>query len=185
MQIKKFNLPLTENDIINLKAGDIIEITGTIYTARDAAHKRLISLINENKELPIDLNDATIYYTGPTPKKEHEVIGVAGPTSSYRMDEYTLPLLKKGLKIMIGKGPRNDYIKEYLKEYKALYLSAIGGAAVIISKCIKRCDIVCYEDLGTEAIYKLEVENMHLIVTYDIYGNDLFLDGIKKFQEDI
>ncbi len=180
---KKLTLPLSNEEIESLRIGDIVLLTGVIYTGRDAAHERLVKLINEDKPLPIDLDKATIYYVGPTPTKPHEVIGSAGPTSSYRLDPFTLPLLKQGLKIMIGKGPRSKEYKELLKQYKALYLSTIGGAAAIISKSIKKCELVCYEDLGPEAIYKLDVEDFFAIVTYDIYGNDLFEEGIKKYKQ--
>lgn len=179
---KSLKLPLNEEQIANLHAGDIVLLTGDIYTGRDAAHKRLVKLINENKELPIDLNNATIYYVGPTPKKQGDVIGSAGPTSSYRMDPYTDALLEKGLKIMIGKGPRSEEYKQQLIKHQALYLSTIGGAAALISKSIKKCELICYEDLGPEAIFKLFVEDFYCIVTYDIYGNDLFEEGISKYK---
>lgn len=183
-EVKQLFLPLSDNDIASYHAGDVVEISGIIYTARDAAHKRLVELLENNKSVPIDLKGCGIYYVGPSPRREGEVIGSAGPTSSYRMDPYTLPLLKEGLKIMIGKGPRADYIKDYLKEYKAIYLSAIGGAAASIAGSIKECELVCYEDLGAEAIYMLRVEKMFAIVTYDIYGNDLFKEGILKYHRD-
>lgn len=182
-EIKKITIPLSIDDIKNLHAGDIVELTGIIYTARDAAHKRLVELLKQGKELPIDLKDGAIYYVGPTPTKPGEVIGSAGPTSSYRMDPYTEDLLKVGLKMMIGKGPRSSEYKELLQKYQAVYLSAIGGAAVSISKSIKKANVVCYEDLASEAIHKLEVEDFYAVVTYDIYGNDLFEDGIKKYQK--
>ncbi len=182
-KIKELTLPLTDEQIKDLKAGDRVLLTGVLYTARDAAHKRLVELINGNKELPIDLNGSTIYYVGPTPTKKGEVIGSCGPTSSYRMDEYTEPLLKKGLKIMIGKGPRSNKLKELLKEYNALYLSSIGGAAASISSAVKKYELVCYEDLGAEAIYKLEVKDFYAIVTYDTNGGDLFLEGISKYKK--
>lgn len=181
--VKKLNLPLSQDDIKSLRAGDKVELTGIIYTGRDAAHKRLVELLINNHELPIDLKCGGIYYVGPTPAKPGRAIGSAGPTSSYRMDPYTEPLLKEGLKVMIGKGPRGNEYKELLMKYKAIYLSAIGGAAASISESIKKCDLVCYEDLGAEAIYRLEVENFFGIVTYDIYGNDLFEEGIKKYRK--
>lgn len=182
-EVKRLKLPLTSDTIESLRSGDILELTGTIYTSRDAAHQRLVNLIKENKPLPIDINNATIYYVGPTPKKPNQIIGSAGPTSSYRMDPYTPYLLEHGLKIMIGKGPRSIECKENIKKYKAIYAQAIGGAAAIISRSIKKCDLVCYEDLGSEAIYKLEVENFFCIVTYDTLGNDLFNDGINKYKK--
>ena len=173
MEIKHLRLPLTENDIASLRAGDIVYLSGTIYTARDAAHKRIADALQKG-DLPIPLDNACIYYVGPTPARPNEVIGSAGPTSSYRMDPYTRPLLEKGLKVMIGKGPRSNDYREALKQYHALYLTCIGGAAVSISQTIKKCDLVCYPDLGPEAIYRLEVEDFFTIVTYDIYGGDLY-----------
>lgn len=181
--VKRLTLPLSREEIANLKIGETVLLTGTMYTGRDAAHKRLVELINNKETLPIDLKDATIYYVGPTPAKPNEIIGSAGPTSSYRMDPYTEPLLKQGLKIMIGKGPRSKDYKKLLKKYKAIYISAIGGAAAKISESIKKCELVCYEDLGPEAIYKLEVKDFFGIVTYDINGNDLFEEGIKTYKE--
>lgn len=181
MEIKKLTLPLTDEELKELKAGDIVELTGTIYTGRDAAHKRLVELIEKKEPLPFNIDHGTIYYVGPTPKKPNRVIGVAGPTSSYRMDKYTLPLLEKGLKIMIGKGPRSDEYKKLLKQYNAIYISTIGGAAALISQTIKKCDLICYEDLKSEAIYKLEVENFFGIVTYDSYGNDILEEETKKY----
>lgn len=181
-EIKKVTLPLTDEQIKLLKVGDILEMTGVIYTGRDAAHKRLVELIEKNEELPIDVNGGVIYYVGPTPAKPGRAIGSAGPTSSYRMDAYSEPLLQKGLKIMIGKGPRSEEYKQQLVKYNAVYLSAIGGAAASISETIKKCDLVCYEDLGAEAIYRLEVENFFAIVTYDASGNDLFTEGLNKYK---
>lgn len=182
-EIKKLKLPLEEKTIASLKAGDEVLLTGVIYTARDAAHKRLVELIDKNLPLPFDVNNATIYYVGPTPTKPGRQIGVAGPTSSYRMDAYTPPLLEKGLKIMIGKGPRSKEYKESLKKYHAVYISAIGGCAALISKTIKKCDLLCYGDLGAEAIYALEVEDFFGIVTYDMYGNDLYEQETKKYKK--
>lgn len=183
MKVIHLNVPITnENDILNIHTGDIVYISGYIYTGRDAAHKRLCDLINDKKDLPISLNNETIYYVGPSPARPGEVIGSAGPTSSYRMDSYSGMLMEKGLKIMIGKGPRSKEYKEELKEHKAIYLSCIGGSACLISKCIKKAEVVAYEDLGTEAIYRFKVENMYTICTYDSYGNDLFKEGIEKFR---
>ena len=181
--IRKINLPLNEEDILALKAGDEVLIKGKVYTARDAAHKRFQSLIEKGESLPIDIAGGAIYYVGPSPTKEGDIIGAAGPTSSYRMDPYTEPLLKKGLKVMIGKGTRSDEYKDLLKKYKAVYLSAIGGAAASIGDSIKKCELICYEDLGAEAVRRLEVENFFAIVTYDTKGNDLFEDGIKQYKK--
>lgn len=182
-EIKKLNLPLTEEEIKSLRAGDKVEITGVIYTGRDAAHKRLCELLANNKPLPIDVKDGAIYYVGPTPAKPGRAIGSAGPTSSYRMDPYSEPLLKQGLKLMIGKGPRSKEYRDLLCKYNAVYLSAIGGAAASISESIKKCDLICYEDLGAEAIHRLEVVDYFAIVTYDTQGNDLFDDGIKQYKK--
>ena len=181
--VKKLQLPLSEQDIKNLRAGDKVELTGVIYTGRDAAHKRLVELLDNNQELPINVKGGAIYYVGPTPAKPGRAIGSAGPTSSYRMDPYAEPLLKEGLKIMIGKGPRSDEYRELLQKYGAVYLSAIGGAAASISESIKKCDLICYEDLGAEAIYRLEVVDFFGIVTYDTEGNDLFETGINKYKK--
>ena len=182
-QIKKLTLPLKEKDILDLRSGDIVLLSGVIYTGRDAAHKRLVELIDKNLELPINVEGGAIYYVGPTPAKPGRAIGSAGPTSSYRMDAYSLPLLKKGLKVMVGKGPRSKEYKQQLVEYKAVYLSAIGGAAASISESVTKCDLVCYEDLGAEAIYRLEVKDFFSIVTYDTLGNDLFEEGVNKYKE--
>ena len=182
-KIKKLQLPLTEEVIKSLRAGDILELSGVIYTGRDAAHKRLVELLDKNQPLPIDVKGGGIYYVGPTPAKPGRAIGSAGPTSSYRMDPYAEPLLKEGLKVMIGKGPRSNEYKDLLVKYNAVYLSAIGGAAASISESIKKCDLVCYEDLGAEAIYRLEVEDFFSIVTYDTLGNDLFEQGINQYKE--
>ncbi|MFW5982161.1 MAG: Fe-S-containing hydro-lyase [Halanaerobiaceae bacterium] len=175
-------IPLMDKDIFNLKAGDRITLSGIIYTARDAAHKRLVNLIQEGKELPIPLQGQVIYYVGPTPAKPGKVIGSAGPTTSYRMDPFAPALLQRGLKAMIGKGSRSEEVKEALREYKALYLAAVGGAAALISQSIKKSEIVAYPDLGAEAIRKLEVESFPLIVINDIYGNDLYEQGEKKYR---
>lgn len=181
--VKRIQLPLSLEDIKSLRAGDKVELTGVIYTGRDAAHKRLVELLEKNEKLPIDVNGGAIYYVGPTPAKPGRAIGSAGPTSSYRMDPYAEPLLKEGLKVMIGKGPRSDEYKELLKKYNAIYLSAIGGAAASISEAIKKCDLICYEDLGAEAIYRLEVDGFFGIVTYDTLGNDLFEEGINEYKQ--
>ncbi len=175
--------PASDGKIKKLRAGDAVKISGTVYTGRDAAHKRLCELIAEGGELPFDLSGGCIYYVGPSPAKPGRVIGSAGPTSSYRMDAYSEPLLEGGLKIMIGKGPRSEEFKKSLKKYGAVYLSAIGGAAASISESVKSCEVVAYEDLGTEAVRRLEVEDFYAIVTYDSYGGDLFREGIEKYKK--
>lgn len=183
MDTIKLNLPLSIEQIKGLRAGDKVEISGVVYTGRDVAHKRFNECLSRGEELPFDIEGGAIYYVGPTPAKPNQVIGACGPTSSYRMDEYSEPLLKKGLKVMIGKGPRSDEYKKLLKEYGAVYLSAIGGTAVDIAESVKECELVCYEDLGTEAVRRLKVENLFAVVTYDSNGGDLFLDGINKFSK--
>lgn len=175
--------PISQESLESLRAGDIVYISGTIYTGRDAAHKRLVELIKNNRPLPFDLQDSIIYYVGPTPAKPGKPIGSAGPTSSYRMDAYTPYLLEKGSKVSIGKGPRSEELKEALKKYKGVYLSSIGGAAALTASAVKKCELVAYEDLGAEAIYKLEVENFFTVVTYDTLGNDLLENGIKQYAK--
>lgn len=174
---------MTDSDIRSLRVGDNVSISGIIYTARDAAHKRLVELINSKKPLPINLKGEIIYYCGPTPAKPGRVIGGAGPTTSGRMDGYTLPLLKEGLKATIGKGKRGKGVREALKKYKAIYLAATGGAAAFLSKHIKKANVAAYPELGPEAIYELEVSNFPAIVANDIHGNDIFEEGIKKFKK--
>lgn len=175
--------PVSDSDIENLTAGEIVSITGTIYTARDAAHKRLVELVEIKEPLPFDPKNAIIYYVGPTPAKPGQAIGSAGPTSSYRMDPYSVILMKQGLKVMIGKGPRSEEFKKAMIEEKGVYLSAVGGAAALISQSIKKCDLIAYPDLGAEAIYRLEVEDFRAIVTYDTKGNDLLEEGVRKYQK--
>lgn len=178
----KLNTPISIEDIKKLKAGDSVYLSGIIYTGRDAAHKRLVEVINSGQELPFTLESNVIYYVGPTPAKPGEVIGSAGPTSSYRMDPYSSILMPKGLNVMIGKGPRSEEFKKDLIANKGIYLSAVGGAAALISQSIKEAEIILYEDLGAEAIYKLRVEDFPAIVTYDIHGNDLLLEGVEKYR---
>ncbi len=174
--------PLSDEDVSKLKAGDIVYLNGVLYTARDAAHKRLVDLINEGKELPFDLQGAVIYYVGPTPPKPGEVIGSAGPTTSYRMDPYAPILIEKGLKGMIGKGKRNQAVREACKKHKAVYFGAVGGAAALIAKAIKKAEVIAYPELGPEAIRRLEVENFPVVVVNDVYGNDLYEEGRKKWE---
>ncbi len=179
----KLTAPVNPEEIKKLRAGDTVLISGVIYTGRDAAHKRLCELLARGEQLPIDVKNAIIYYVGPTPAKPGRAIGSAGPTSSYRMDPYAEPLLRQGLKVMVGKGPRSAEYKQLLQSYGAVYLSAIGGAAASISETIKKCEVVTYEDLGAEAIHRLEVEDFYAIVTYDCEGNDLFEQGIEKYRQ--
>lgn len=172
--MKKITLPIDSNVIKELKCGEMISLSGVIYTARDAAHQRLINSINEGKELPFELQGQAIYYVGPTPNKDGEVIGSAGPTTSYRMDDLTAPLLDRGLKLMIGKGKRNDVVVESMKKNVCAYLAAIGGAGAYISNSIKKAEVIAYDDLGAEAIRKLEVEDLLVIVAIDCYGNNIY-----------
>lgn len=178
---KKINTPLTYEEIKDLKAGDRVLLTGSIYTARDAAHKRLIDLLDAKLELPINIKDETIYYVGPTPAKEGNVIGSAGPTTSYRMDAYSPKLLDLGLKAMIGKGARNEEVINSIIKNKAIYFGAIGGAAALISKSITKSEIIAYEDLGAEAIRRMEIKDMPLIVIIDTEGNNLYKQGQEEY----
>lgn len=178
---KKIVTPLTEEKVKELKAGDSVLISGTIYTARDAAHKRLVDLLHENKPLPFDVKDAIIYYVGPTPAKPGEPIGSAGPTTSYRMDPYAPELLDIGLKGMIGKGLRSKEVIESMIKNKAVYFAAIGGAAALMGKAVKKAELVAYEDLGSEAVRKLEVENLPVVVVIDSEGNNLYEIGQQEY----
>ena len=169
--------PLTREKVRTLKSGDSCLITGVIYTARDAAHKRLCELVAQGKELPMDVKDAIIYFVGPTPAKEGQAIGSAGPTTSYRMDAYSPTLIREGLTGMIGKGKRGPEVIAAMKECGAVYFGAIGGCGALLSKCIKKAEIVAYEDLGAEAIRRLEVEDFPAIVIIDSQGNNLYETG--------
>jgi len=176
--------PLNDEVVARLKIGDSVLITGTLYTARDAAHKRLIELIRNGKNLPFDLEGQIIYYVGPSPTPPGRVIGSAGPTTSGRMDALTPTLLDMGLKGMIGKGKRSQEVIDSMKKNKAVYFAAIGGAGVIMANSIKKTEIVAYEDLGPEAIVKLEVVDFPVFVINDIYGNDLYKNAINEFKID-
>ena len=172
--MKKITFPITEEQLKDLQAGDRVLASGYLYTARDAAHKRMYELLNEGKQLPIDVSGQTIYYVGAAPAKPGYAVGPCGPTSSYRMDKYTPSLLDLGLKVMIGKGKRSDAVMESMKKNGAVYLAAIGGAAALIAKSIIKSELVCYEDLGTEAIYRYEVKDIPLIVAIDTKGNNVY-----------
>jgi len=176
----KIKTPLTEDVLKELKAGDEVLLSGTIFTARDEAHKRLLELLRRNKKLPFDIKGAVIYYTGPTPAKPGQIIGSCGPTSSYRMDKYTPELLEHGLKATVGKGGRSKEIVAAMKKYKAVYFAAVGGAGVLISKCVKKSEIIAFADLGCEAVFRLDVKDFPLIVINDIYGNDLYQKIVDK-----
>ncbi len=174
--------PLTEEQIKALKAGDCVTISGTIYTGRDAAHKRMCEALAEGRELPFDVNNQIIYYVGPCPHKEGEVIGSCGPTTSGRMDAYAPTLMNMGLKGMIGKGIRSAEVKESMLKNGAVYFGAIGGAGALIARHVVKSEVIAYEDLGTEAIRKLTVEKMPVTVIFDSYGNDLYEIGKNKFK---
>ena len=170
----KLQTPLTDEVISNLKSGDMVQLSGVIYTARDAAHARLINLIEAGKELPFDIKGQVIYYAGPSPAKPGKVIGSLGPTTAGRMDAYAPTLLSLGLKGMIGKGSRSQKVIDSIKENKAVYFAATGGAAALLAKCVTSAEIIAYEDLGCEAIRKLTVKDMPLIVINDAAGNDYY-----------
>lgn len=177
----KLQTPLKNEDLEKLHIGDTIYLNGIIYTARDAAHKRLVDLIKEGKELPFNIEGSVIYYVGPAPAKPGKPIGSAGPTTSYRMDPYAPILMDKGLKGMIGKGPRSKEVIDSMVKNKGVYFAAVGGAAALIAKSIMSAKIIAYEDLGAEAIRELEVKNFPCIVANDIYGNDLYTKGVENF----
>lgn len=183
MGVKRIQAPLTDEVVESLRIGDQVFISGTVYTARDAAHKRLVELLNRGEALPFDIKGQIIFYVGPSPAKPGAVIGSAGPTTSYRMDAYTPPLLAQGLKGMIGKGSRSQAVKDAIVAHKAVYFAAIGGAAALTAERIKKADVVAYPDLGPEAILKLEVEDLPVIVVNDCYGGDLYIEGMKKYSQ--
>ncbi len=182
MMPKKVMLPLTNETLQDLRAGDELLLTGVMYVGRDAAHKRLVEALDQGKSLPVDLSGQTIYFMGPSPARPGRPIGAAGPTTSYRMDSYSPRLIAAGLKGMIGKGARSQAVKDAIKKYKAVYLGAIGGAGALISTSIKKAEVIAYEDLGAEALRRLEVEDFPATVINDIYGNDLYQEGKAKYQ---
>ncbi len=178
---KHITTPITAETTKDLKSGDYVYITGTIYVARDAAHKRMIEALERGEELPIDIKDSTIYYMGPSPAREGRPIGSAGPTTASRMDKYAPTLLDLGEKAMIGKGKRTKEVIDAIIRNQAVYFAAIGGAGALLSKCITKSEIVCYEDLGAEAIRRIEVENFPVIVVIDSDGNNLYETAGKEF----
>lgn len=177
--------PLSKEQATSLKAGDTVLISGVIYTARDAAHKRLVELLDKGEKLPIDVEGAIIYYVGPTPAKPGQVIGSAGPTTSYRMDAYAPRLLDLGLRGMLGKGKRSQDVINSMKKNGAVYLGAIGGAAALIAKRIEQAEVVCYEDLGSEAIRRLVVKDFPATVIIDSQGNNLYEFGVKAYLDSL
>ena len=183
-EIIRLKTPLADEVVKKLKIGDQVLITGTLYTARDAAHKRLVDLLNNGKELPFDIRGQIIYYVGPAPARPGYVTGPAGPTTSERMDPYAPKLMEAGMKGMIGKGKRSKGVVDAMKKNKCVYFAAIGGAAALIARSIKKVEVIAYEDLGTEAVRRMEVEDFQVIVINDIYGNDLYEEGMKKYRRD-
>lgn len=181
---KKITTPITEEVTRDLRSGDYVYITGTMYVARDAAHKRMIEALDRGEELPIDIKDATIYYMGPSPARDGRPIGSAGPTTASRMDKYAPTLLDLGEKAMIGKGKRTQEVIDAIVRNRAVYFAAIGGAGALLSKCIKKSEIVCYDDLGAEAIRKIEVEDFPVIVVIDSEGNNLYETAIKQYNRE-
>ena len=178
----KIKPPLTDDIIEKLKSGDRVVITGIIYTARDRAHKNMVEGLEKGEPLPFNLKGQILYYTGPTPAPPGKPIGSAGPTTSYRMDKYTPYLLDLGLKGMIGKGPRGQEVKDAIKKHKAVYFAAIGGAGALISKTIKKAEVIAYPELGAEAMMRLEVEDFPAIVVNDVHGEDLYRIGVEQYQ---
>lgn len=181
---KRITSPLDNQTVEALKAGDQVLISGVIYSARDAAHKRLIEAMERGQELPFDISGQTVYYMGPSPAKPGQVIGAAGPTTSGRMDSYSPRLMASGLKGMIGKGGRSLEVKEAIQKHKAIYFAAIGGAGALISRSIKDAEVVAYEELGAEAIMRLEVEDFPAIVVNDAHGGDLYKEGMAKYRRE-
>ena len=181
----KITTPLTHAMARTLRAGDTILLSGTVYTARDAAHKRLCALLDEGKELPFNVQDAVIYYVGPCPAQSGQIIGSAGPTTSYRMDAYAPRLIAKGLTGMAGKGRRNEAVASAMRQYGAVYLGAIGGAGALLASCITAAEIVCYEDLGSEAVRRLTVKDMPLTVIMDAAGGSLYETGPAAYLKSV
>ena len=179
---KRITLPLSDETLSDLKAGDNVLLTGVMYVARDAAHKRMIEALDRGEPLPFDVRGQTIYYMGPSPARPAQVIGSAGPTTSGRMDVYSPRLMAEGLKGMIGKGMRSPAVKEAMRKYKAVYFAAIGGAGALISKTIKKSEIVAYEELGAEAVLRIEVKDFPAVVINDIHGRDLYEEGKARYQ---
>ncbi len=174
MTAKKLNLPLSYEDIENLRAGDSVLLSGTLFTARDAAHKRIVECLQTGKQSPVELKDATVYYVGPCPSKPGQVIGSCGPTTSYRCDPYTPAMLDAGVKAMIGKGIRSPEVVDSIIRHHAVYFSGIGGAGALYSQCVEKATLVAYEDLGAEALRILEVKDLPVIVAVDCHGNTVF-----------
>jgi fumarate hydratase subunit beta len=182
---KRVSTPLSEEQVESLRAGDRVYISGWLYTARDAAHRRMDDLIKQGRDLPFDVRGQIIYYVGPSPAPPGRVIGSAGPTTSSRMDAYTPALLARGLKGMIGKGARSREVIQAMIQYRAVYFAAVGGAAALLARTIKEAEMVAYEDLGPEAIQKLRVESFPAIVVNDVEGHDLYAEGVRAYRRAI
>lgn len=178
----KLQLPLTDEKVEKLHAGEAVELTGTMYVCRDAVHKKLIEALDRGEELPLDLQGVTIYYMGPSPARPGQAIGSAGPTTSGRMDSFVPRLMKEGLKGMIGKGPRNQAVKDAICEFRGVYFAAIGGAGALISRAIKKAEVVAFEELGAEALRKIEVEDFPVVVVNDMHGGDLYFAAKEKYR---
>ena len=181
MAVKRIETPLTEEKVRTLKSGDSVLLSGTIYTARDAAHKRIVEALEAGAPIPFDLEDAVIYYVGPTPPMPGQAIGSAGPTTSYRMDAYSPTLIARGHRGMIGKGKRGPSVIEAMQKYGAVYFGAIGGAGALLSKCVRTAEVIAYDDLGAEAVRRLTVEDMPLTVVIDCKGNNLYETGRQAY----
>ena len=181
-QTIKIKLPVDAATRKSLKTGDQVLVSGTVYVARDAAHRRIIDALDKSKPLPFSLQGQSIYYMGPAPAKPGQIIGSAGPTTSGRMDVYTPRLLAEGLKVMIGKGERSAMVKQAIKQYHAVYLAATGGAGALIAKTVKNCQMIAYPELGAEAVLRLEIEDFPAVVVNDIYGGDLYEEGKAKYR---
>ena len=181
---RHITVPVVKEEIEDLRAGDYVYLTGVIYTARDAAHKRMDEALSEGKELPLDIKNQMIYYMGPSPAREGRPIGSAGPTTASRMDKYAPRLLDLGLGGMIGKGKRSQAVRDAIVRNKAVYFAAVGGAGALLSKCIKKADVIAYDDLGTEAIRRLEIEDLPAIVVIDSEGNNLYETAVKEYAEE-
>jgi len=178
----KMELPLTDEKVAKLHAGDAVELTGVMYVARDAAHKKIIEALDRGEKPPIDLNGSTIYYMGPSPARPGQAIGSAGPTTSGRMDSYAVRLMEEGHKGMIGKGPRNQAVRDAIMKHKGVYFAAIGGAGALISGSIKKAEVVAYPELGAEALRRIEVEDFPVVVVNDMYGEDLYTTAKEKYR---
>ena len=183
MATQYIKAPMTVSDVESLRIGDNVFITGVLYTARDAAHKRLVELLEKGEKLPFDPEGAVIYYVGPTPAPPGKPIGSAGPTTSYRMDSYSPRLIEEGVRASIGKGERNASVVESMKKHKAVYFAALGGGAALIAQSIKKADIIAFEDLGAEAVRRIEVVDFPCIVAQDCYGGNMYAEGIKKYRK--